>query len=273
MQTAAGWKVCRASVLLLAIAVSGRAQTGNLPSPNLGSVPSGPPTNGVLHLTLQDAINMAVRYNLGGIESGENVRDARGQRLHALSGLMPQIAASGTQNVEQISKAAFGIHASIIPSVIGPFSYTAIQATLSQTLFSFESIQRFRAARTAEEAAKLTYDDTLDAITLTVGAAYLEVIQASSRIEAAQAQVQNAEALYKQALDTFQAGTSPKIDVTRTSVQLHTEQYNLSIVRNNFAIVKLNLSRVIGLPLGQSFETADRLPYADLNPQTVEEAL
>jgi outer membrane protein TolC len=274
MQTAAGWKVCRASVLLLAITVSARAQTGqSLPSPNAGSVPSGPPTNGVLHLALQDAIDMAVRYNLGIIESGENVRDARGQRLRALSGLMPQIGASGTENVEQISAAAFGIKASIIPSVIGPFSYTTIQATLNQTLFSFESIQRFRAARTGEEAAMLTYDDTLDVITLTVGAAYLQVIEASSRIEAAEAQVRNAEALYNQAVDTFQAGTSPKIDVTRTSVQLHTEQYNLSVARNNFAIAKLNLSRAIGLPLGQMFDNVDRLPYADLNPQSVEDAL
>jgi outer membrane protein TolC len=274
MQTTAGWKVCRASVLLLTIAVSARAQTGqSLSSPNLGSVPSGPPTNGVVHLTLQDAIDMAVRYNLGIIESGVNVRDARGQRLRALSGLMPQIGASGTENVEQISAAAFGIKASIIPSVIGPFSYTTIQATLNQTLFSFESIQRFRAARTGEETAILTYDDTLDVITLTVGAAYLQVIEASSRIEAAEAQVRNAEALYNQAVDTFQAGTSPKIDVTRTSVQLHTEQYNLSIARNNFAIAKLNLSRAIGLPLGQMFDNVDQLPYADLNPQSVEDAL
>jgi len=275
MQTAACWKVCRASVLLLAVVVSAQAQTGQSlsSSPNLGSVPSGPPTNGVLHLTLQDAIDMAVRYNLGIIESGENVRDARGQRLRALSGLMPQIGASGTENVEQISAAAFGIKASIIPSVIGPFSYTTIQATLNQTLFSVESIQRFRAARTGEEAAMLTYDDTLDVITLTVGASYLQVIEASSRIEAAEAQVRNAEALYNQAVDTFQAGTSPKIDVTRTSVQLHTEQYNLSIARNNFAIAKLNLSRAIGLPLGQMFDNVDRVPYTDLNPQSVEDAL
>ena len=85
--------------------------------------------------------------------------------------------------------------------------------------------------------------------------------------------MRNAQALYDQALDEFQAGTSPKIDVTRTGVQLHTEQYNLSIARNNFAIAKLNLARAIGLPLGQIFELADQLPYADLNPQSVDEAL
>ena len=76
------------------------------------------------------------------------------------------------------------------PSVIGPFSFSTVQANLSQTLFSYESIQHFRAARTAEQAAQLSYDDMLDVITLTVGVAYLEVIDFNSRIEAGVAQVQ-----------------------------------------------------------------------------------
>ena len=96
---------------------------------------------------------------------------------------------------------------------------------------------------------------------------------ARSRIEAEEAQVQNAKALYDQAIDEFQAGTSPRIDVTRTEVQLHTEQYNLSVARNNFEVAKLSLGRAIGLPLGQAFEIADQLPYADLSPPTVEAAL
>jgi len=114
---------------------------------------------------------------------------------------------------------------------------------------------------------------SLGKTTLTVGNAYLQVIDAHSRIEAAEAQVQNAKALYDQAVDDFQAGTSPRIDETRTEVQLHTEQYNLSVARNNFAVAKLTLGRAIGLPLGQTFEIADQLPYAEINPPTVEEAL
>jgi outer membrane protein TolC len=263
------------SVLLsLTITLFAQAQTSPTPfSPNLGSVPSGPATKEVLHLTLRDAINMALRYNLGVIESGENARAVHGQRLRVLSNLLPQVSAGASENVEQFSAATLGIKNPLIPAVIGPFSYSTVQTTLNQTLFSFESIQRFRAARTAEQAALLTYDDTLDVITLTVGNAYLQVIDTSSRIEAAEAQVRNAQALYDQALDEFEAGTSPKIDVTRTAVQLHTEQYNFSIARNNFAIAKLNLARGIGLPLGQAFELADQLPYADLNPQSVDEAL
>src|SRR6202043_509019 len=160
-----------------------------------------------------------------------------------------------------------------VPAVVGPFSYSTASASLSQTLFSYESIQRFRAARTSEQAAQLSYQDTLDVITLTVGNAYLQVIEASSRIEAEEAQVQNAKALYDQAADEFQSGTRPRIDVTRTEVQLHTEEYNLSVARNNFAVAKLALGRAIGLPLGQQFELADQVPYSEINPPTVEDAL
>src|SRR5271163_4742701 len=259
-------------LLLVATAVS----WAQVMSPNSGSVPSGPATDMVLRLTLSEAINRAVRYNLGAIESEENTREARGQRLLALSRLLPQVSVGMNENVDQVNLTALGLGAVKIPgipAVVGPFSYSTASASLSQTLFSYESIQRFRAARTSEQAAQLSYQDTLDVITLTVGNAYLQVIEASSRIEAEEAQVQNAKALYDQAADEFQAGTRPRIDVTRTEVQLHTEEYNLSVARNNFAVAKLTLGRAIGLHLGQTFELADQLPYTDINPPTVEDAL
>ncbi|MBV9609715.1 MAG: TolC family protein [Acidobacteria bacterium] len=249
------------------------AQTTNQPPENFGSVPTGTATNEVVHLRLRDAIAMALRYNLGQIETGENARIARGERLRALSALLPQVRAGAAENVEQFSAATLGIKVPQVPAVIGPFSYSTAQASASQMLFSFESIQRFRAARTAQQAAQLSYNDTLDVVTLIVGNAYLSVIAASSRITAAEAQVRNAQALNNQAVDQLQAGTSPRIDVTRSGVQLHTEQYNLSIARNNFEIAKLNLSRAIGLPLGQRFDLADQIPYTDLNPASVEDAL
>jgi outer membrane protein TolC len=238
-----------------------------------GSVPSSAASNEVIRLSLQDAINMALRYNLGAIESGENVQITRGQRLIELSYLLPGVSAGVYENVAQTSLATFGFKLPGVPSVIGPYSYSTVEASLSQTLFSFESIQRFRAARTAEQAAQLNYKDILDVVTLTVGNAYLQVIETSSRIEAQQAQVRNALALYDQAVGEYQAGTSPRIDATRTEVQLHTEEYNLSVARNNFAIAKLTLARAIGLPLGQAFDIADQLPYSDINPPTVDDAL
>lgn len=268
------WLPVQCVLLSIALSLSAQSQTNQIAvPPNLGSVPSGPATKEVLRLTLREAITMALRYNLGGIESGANARIARGQRLHALSALLPQVTAGLFENVEQLSASTLGIKTPQIPAVIGPFSYSTAQASLTQTLFSYESIQRFQAARTAEQAAQLNYDDSLDVITLIVGNAYLQVTETGSRIVAQEAQVRNAQALYDQAVEALQAGTSPKIDVTRTAVQLHTEQYNLSVARNNFAIAKLNLARAIGLPLGQAFEIADQVPFSEINPPSVDEAL
>ena len=277
-----------ATNLLLATAAAGQAGIGignttgyaTAPSSSLGqgpltgSVPSGTATSEVLHLTFRDAIDRALKYNLGSIENNENAQIARGQRLVALSQLLPQISAGVSETAEQLSLATLGIKGLPgVPTIIGPYGYSSATATINATVFSYQSIQHFKSARTAEEAARLSYNDVLDAVTLTVGNAYLQVIQDQSHIDAQQAQVKNAKALYDQALDQFQAGTAPRIDVTRTEVQMHTEEYNLSVARNNCAVAKLALGRAIGLPLGQQFELADTLPYADINPPTLESAL
>src|SRR5260370_3356073 len=70
-----------------------------------GSVPSGPASDQVLELTLRDAIKMALRYNLGAIESGQNPQIARGQRLLALSNLLPQVTPAPPDPVPQLTLA------------------------------------------------------------------------------------------------------------------------------------------------------------------------
>ena len=85
-----------------------------------------------------------------------------------------------------------------------------MQANVSATLFSYESIQHFRSAQTAEQAAKLSYQDVLDVVTLIVGNAYLQVIADGSHVDAQEAQVRIAQALYDQAVDELQAGTAPR---------------------------------------------------------------
>jgi outer membrane protein TolC/membrane protein YqaA with SNARE-associated domain len=264
------------SVLLLFATISASAQTasgGSSSSFISGSVPTGVATGEVLQLTLRDSIQMALRYNLGAVESGENSRSARGQRLLALSHLLPQVSASAQENVSQYSMATLGLKLPSISGVVGPYSYTTAGLSASQSLFSLESVQRLRAARTAEQAAQLDYKDTLDVVTLTVGNSYLQVLQAASRIEAQEAQVRNAKALNDQAVAGYEAGTRPRIDATRTEVQLRTEQYRLIVARNDQAIAKLTLARAIGLPLGQSFEATDTLPYAAIDTPSLDDAL
>jgi len=101
----------------------------------------------------------------------------------------------------------------------------------------------------------------------------LQAIADEARIETTEAQVKTAQALYDQATDQINAGTSPDIDGLRTKVELQTRQQQLIQAKNNFAIQKLTVARVIGLAPGQEFEFSDKSPYQSIEVLSVDEAL
>ena len=132
---------------------------------------------------------------------------------------------------------------------------------MTQSLFDWKSINGARAARQSLKSAEYTYKDARDLVVLAVGFTYLQAIADEARIETAEAQVKTAQALYDQATDQVKAGTSADIDGLRAKVELQTRQQQLIQAQNNFAIQKLTVARVIGLPSGQEFELTDKAPY------------
>ncbi len=240
-----------------------------------GSVP-GKLVPGVLTISLQDAIDRGLKQNLGALLSSQDVEAARGTRWQQLSALLPHVSATPLVDVSQINLAEFGftsLGGPTIPSVVGPFSYFDARAFLSQQLFDWKAINKTRSATESVKAAQYTYKDSRDLVVLAVGYVYLQTIADEARIETSAAQVKTAQALYDQANDRFNAGTSPSIDPLRAKVELQTRQQQLIQAKNDFAIQKLTVARVIGLAPGQQFELTDRSPYAPLEGVTVEEAL
>ena len=69
------------------------------------------------------------------------------------------------------------------------------------------------------------------------------------------------------------AGVVPAIEVLRAQVQMQAQQQRLLAAKNEFERSKLSLARVIGLPTGQPFTLADKIPFAPLPPLTLEEEL
>ncbi|MGB6458600.1 MAG: TolC family protein, partial [Candidatus Acidiferrum sp.] len=115
--------------------------------------------------------------------------------------------------------------------------------------------------------------DARDLVVLAVGYTYLQGIADEARIETAQAQVKTAQALLDQANSQVDAGTSPEIDGLRAKVELQTRQQQLIQAKNNFAIQKLTVARVIGLAPGQEFEFTDKSPYKPFESMTIDEAM
>jgi outer membrane protein TolC len=240
-----------------------------------GSVPAKL-VPGVMPLSLQDAINRGLKQNLGLLLSHADVRSARGQRWEQLSALLPHVAATPDVEASKINLAELGltsIDGVKIPPSDGPFSYFDARANVTQTLFDWKSINATRAASQSLKSAAYTFKDARDLVVLAVGYVYLQAIADEARIETAEAQVKTAQALYDQAADQINAGTSPDIDGLRTKVELQTRQQQLIQARNNFAIQKLTVARVIGLAPGQEFEFTDKSPYQPLENMPVDEAL
>jgi outer membrane protein TolC len=241
-----------------------------------GSVP-GKFVPGVVPITLQDAIERGLKQNLGALLSNQDVLAAHGTRWQQLSALLPHVTASPLIDVSQVNLKEFGFTFNIpgqsIPSIVGPFAYFDARAFLDQQLFDWKAINKTRSANASLKSAEYSYKDARDLVVLAVGFNYLQAIADEARIETAAAQVKTAQALYDQANDRFNAGTSPAIDSLRAKVELQTRQQQLIQARNDLAIQKLTVARVIGLAPGQQFDLTDKSPYAPLEGITVDEAL
>ena len=123
-------------LLILCTSVSGRGQTGpsaaatSAQNPFLGSVPTGQATATPLPLSLKDAFDRALKYNLGLIESDQATRAARAARLHSLNALLPDLTARVSSTIQQIDLKAlgFGFHfpGVNIPTMSGPSAWRTL---------------------------------------------------------------------------------------------------------------------------------------------------
>jgi outer membrane protein TolC len=248
----------------------------NAANPFAGSVPTKA-VPGVLPLSLQDAIDRGLKQNLGLLVARADILSARGERWQQLSALLPHVTAgpyvaASKTNIDEAGLARIANLFHISPSV-GPFSYFDARAAATQTLVDWKSINASRAASQSVRSAEYTFQDARDLVVLAAGYVYLQAIADEARIATDEAQVQSAQALYDQANDQVKAGTAADIDALRTKVELQTRQQQLIQAKNDFAIQKLVVARVIGLPPGQEFDLTDKSPYQPFESITVDEAL
>jgi outer membrane protein TolC len=242
-----------------------------------GSVPAAGTPGAPLRLTLADAVRRGLEYNLGTVGYQNATRQARAQREEALSVLLPNISAYALVTEQQVDLAAFGFTFQVpgfsIPTVVGPFHYSDVRAVLTQNVWNLTARRNLQASEQSVKATKYSAQDARDLVVLAVTGGYLSIIAASARVDSAHAQVAAAQALYQQAADRHNAGVAARIDVTRSQVELQTQQQRLTSQETDYAKRKIQLARGIGLPPGQEFSLTDSLPYAPLTGITVEQAL
>ena len=246
--------------------------------PYAGSVAgSAKPFSG--KLSLREAVGRGLEYNLGTEGLTQAMRQARGQARVARSSLLPNLNGYLRESVQQTNLAAEGlrIHVPIpgfsFPTIVGPFNYYDLRATLTQTVADLTALNNYRSARELVKANEAALRDARDLVVLAAGGAYLQVMAAEARVRSAQAQIDTAQALFKQTQDRRAVGLNPQIDVNRSQVQFQTQQQRLMSLQNDLAKQKINLARVVGLPPNDNYEITDDIPYSPAPDLTVEQAL
>jgi outer membrane protein TolC len=244
------------------------------PAPFLGSVPSGTPTAEPLTLTVLDAINRALDHNLGALLADDARSRAAGARWRALGAMLPDIAGRVTAIRQQIDLAAYGFPLPEgIPAVVGPFNLFDARVYASMPIYDLKAINDLRAERHNVAAAAHTYQSARELVVLVAANAYLQALAASARAESARAQNQTALALFNQATDLRQNGIVAGIEVLRAEVELETERQRVTVSQNDFEKAKLQLARIIGLPVGQEFTLVSELPTVPIPDLTLDSAL
>jgi outer membrane protein TolC len=257
---------------------SGQAIPGaNGGNPFAGSVPTKL-VAGRMPLSLQDAVTLGLKHNLGLLLSRADTRAARGQRWQELSALLPHVTAApyvaeSKVNLAQVGLGNAAANVFHISPAVGPFSYFDARASVTQTLFDWKSISSARAASAGVKSADYTLVDASDLVILAVGYAYFQAVADEARIATDEAQVQTAQTLFDQATDQVDAGTAADIDALRSKVELQTRQQQLIEAKNDFAIQKITVARAIGLAPSQDFDLTDKSPYLPLENITIDDAL
>ena len=242
-------------------------------APYNGSVPSGTATGVEMQLTLEQALAMGLRTNLGALAQSASEQQARGQQAQAKSELMPQVNTVLSEAFEKENLRTLGVSLPSIPTTSKFNYYDARAARLDQTVFDFVKIRNLQGAEENVQANVKAARNTRDLIVLAVAGSYLQLQATRARVQAALAQVEDFRAIYQRAADQLEAGLATGVDATRAKVQLQTQQQRLRSLQADLATQRLRLARLIGLPLGQAYVATEDFRFMPLTGFTQASAL
>ena len=228
--------------------------------PGAAKVSPGPTT-----LSLADAIDLAMQNNLATLLAQERKLEARGLEKESRAGLLPNVSAAAYQANLTLNLAALGFQPGTFPGInstfIGPFNNFDARVRLQQTIFSLSAIRTYQAGRAGVHVAEMQEDLAREQVAIFTALTYLEALRSDRALLAAQADVDLAQALLVLAQDQRTAGVATGVDVTRAETRLAQQQVRLAQSQTALEEARLQLQRVVGLPLGSTLTLTDAMRF------------
>ena len=207
--------------------------------PNLQSAQDLP----VLKLSLKDAIEAALDKNPNVRLYRERIEAARMNTRTQLGALLPNLSSAAKYNNQTFFLGTIGG----APVRTQPFDIADARGTLSQSLFSWSLIERWRASRAALAVSEGESDTTKNDTMATVALNYFDVLRNYETVDARSANVE----LYKELVTFIKSrqtgGMATGLDTARLETQLENERQRLELAKSDVERTKLILINALGI--------------------------
>ncbi len=239
--------------VMLAIFVAGLLCGGH--SQAAESSPQPPLELPALKLSLKDAIEAALDKNPNVRLYKERIEAARGVSITQLGALLPNVASSARYSNQTFYRGTIGGS----PTRSDPFDIADARGTLSQSLFSWSLIERWRASRAALAVAEGESETTKNDTMATVALNYLEVLRNSESVAARTANVELYKELVAYMKNRQSGGMATGLDTARLETQLENERQRLELAKSDVERTKLILTNALGITFDAKLILTDDL--------------
>ena len=210
-------------------------------NPFFGSIAQGTATTEELPVSLTEAIDRGLRYNLGSLLSDQNARATRGARLVALSRLLPNVNARISESSQH---GDYGVLGPSLANSHGTYTATVgLNIPIFQggrvrgEIVEVDAVLEQRRAQLAELRGRIAAE---------LRTAFLDLSATGEQVQVARNAVELAQQQLTQAQDRFTSGVANNLEVTQAQEAVATanENYISSLYAYNAA--KATLGRAIG---------------------------
>ncbi|MDE1976948.1 MAG: TolC family protein [Elusimicrobia bacterium] len=229
-----------------------------------------------IDLSFSDAVQLALKQNLQSLTAAEKISEAKGDAMTLYSELWPQITATAYQKNATSNLAGLGFEAPLVPGtpiVIGPYGLYDARLHLVENLLDARSFADFAQGRAEVRLAKLEQDLSRPAVAEDAAMSYIEAQRSAQAVAAAHANLDLAKSLYVLAQDEHQVGLAQGVDVARAKTRVAQEKYSVARADLDERTARIDLERVLGLPMDADLILTDSLRDSEQAPVSTQTAI
>ncbi len=211
-------------------------------------------------LRLEEAEALARRHQPQLLQAAANVEIARAREVQARAPLLPQINATSLFLISKGTYARVGNSAAVPLSSgtdNGPLMVLSFGANVTQTLWDFGAIERYRASSRLVEAQRATARANWLTVLLTVRRAYFNAQAQHALVGVADETLADQTRHLEQIEEFVKAGLRTGIDLAQTRTAVANAQLQLINARANAQVARATLAQAIGAPDLENVRVAD----------------